>query len=87
MDHHAIRPTVTIRQLGGARHQGADVVGKRPCRCDEPAALRIGARWRPGLAHESLMAGLGVQGRSPLARQLFGPRRWGIIASSVDDGS
>jgi hypothetical protein len=44
----------------------------RPRRDGEPAALGIGASWGLELAAESLVAGLGIQGGSPLADQLCG---------------
>ena len=56
----------------GAGHHGADVACKHPCHQDESAALRIGASRGLDLAGEPLVAGLGIQGGSPLVRQLLG---------------
>src|SRR4029450_7275631 len=56
----------------GAGHQSADVARQRPCRYGETATVGIGASPGLELADESLVAGLGIQGGSPLAHQLFG---------------
>jgi hypothetical protein len=51
------------------------VARKRPRGYDESAASRIGASPGPDLADEPLVVGLGIQGGSPLAHQLFGRER------------
>ena len=65
-------------------HQGADVGGKGLCCWEESAALRIGAS--PGLkpADEPLVAGLGIQGGSPLAHQLCGRNGCSIVVSPAE---
>jgi hypothetical protein len=60
---------------GGAGHQGADMARERPCREGESATLGIGAGPGRALADQSLGAGLGIQGGSPLAHQLRGHER------------
>jgi hypothetical protein len=71
----ALALRVVAGRSGGAGHQGADVARERPCREGESAALRIGAGPGLALADESLVAGLGIQGGSPLAHQLCGHER------------
>jgi hypothetical protein len=51
------------------------VGGNGLCCWDESAALRIGASPGLELADEPLVAGLGIQGGSPLAHQLCGRKR------------
>jgi hypothetical protein len=48
------------------------VAHKRPCREDESIAVRIRSSPGQGLADESLVAGLGIQGGLPLPHQLCG---------------
>jgi hypothetical protein len=76
----ALQPTLPTTRIGGwssggAGHQGADVGGNGPCRWHESAALRIGASPGLELADGPLVAGLSIQGGSPLAHQVCG-RRW-----------
>src|SRR5215218_10982977 len=76
----ALQPTLPTPRVGGwssagVGHQGADVGGNGRCRWRESAPLRIGAGPGLELADESLVAGLGIQGGSPLAHQLCGRKR------------
>ena len=53
-------------------YQGAELAGEALGQNGQMAAPGIGARQGSGVAAESLGAGLGVQGGSPLADQLLG---------------
>jgi hypothetical protein len=58
--------------LGGVGDHRAELADKLPCCDDEPSAVRIAASRRRELAGQPLMAGLGIQGGSPLTHQLLG---------------
>jgi hypothetical protein len=83
-----LQPTLPTTRIGGwssggAGHQGADVGGNGPCRWHESAALRIGASPGLELADGPLVAGLSIQGGSPLAHQVCGRNGCSIVTSSA----